>query len=272
MNISKLLILFVAVLFTTLSAQVFQLEWDYPEAVTFVGDIDNDGINEFMIGDETNQFLFYDVPTKTLKFTYNLIEIASRQEDEMMITYSHHQDYNNNGSVDLWMTAGDFYPTIIIIDVVTGQELFRADSSFAGIVADIDNDQLLELVVYHIMGNFSGYQTLVYGTNVPVTGLIAENPTTQPKSFQLEQNYPNPFNPSTTIKWEQSHTANVEITIYDNLGRKIKTLMSERKPFGTHSVVWDGTNRQGKTVASGNYFYEVSFDGTKEARKMILLK
>ena len=272
MRITIIFILSIIVLFTKVPAQVFQLEWDYPEAVTFVGDIDNDGINEFMVGDETNQLRFYDVPTKTLKFTYNLNGLASRQEDEMMVTCSHHQDYNGNGSVDLLMAAGDFFPTIIIIDIVTAQELFRADSSFAGIVADIDGDQFLELVVYHIIGNFEGEQTLVYGTNVPVTGLSPDNTPAQPKSFHLEQNYPNPFNPSTTITWGQGHAANVEITIYDNLGRKVKTLLSERKSFGTHSVVWDGTNRQGKTVASGNYFYEVSFDGTKEARKMILLK
>ena len=271
MYITKLSILFIALLLTAVSAQVFQLEWDYPAAIGFVGDIDNDGIDEFVEGDN-NELRFYDVPTKTLKYTTSLSQPGYIFDDQMLVTYSHHQDYNNNGSIDLAFDTEWIGGTKIwILDVVTNQELFSIDSSSYDIVADIDKDQLLEIVIYRWSSNFD-IHTLVYGTNVPVTGLIAENPKTQPKSFQLKQNYPNPFNPSTTIKWEQSHVADVEITIYDNLGRKVKTLLSERKPFGTHTTLWDGTDRQGKTVASGNYFYEVSFDGTKEARKMILLK
>jgi mannan endo-1,4-beta-mannosidase len=95
--------------------------------------------------------------------------------------------------------------------------------------------------------------------------------------FQLDQNYPNPFNPSTNIKFSLPEQSNIKITIYDLLGRSVKTLLSDVRPAGTYSVQWNGDNEFKYKVASGIYFYSLIAEGIDKNRftsfkKMILLK
>ncbi len=91
-------------------------------------------------------------------------------------------------------------------------------------------------------------------------------------TFQLHQNYPNPFNPSTTIAYSLENTGQVELHIYDILGRKIRELISERKTAGAYTVSWNGRNDAGAQVASGSYFYKLKVDGSQLTGKMVLIK
>lgn len=105
----------------------------------------------------------------------------------------------------------------------------------------------------------------------------ARDNITVPGSFDLEQNYPNPFNPTTTIEYIIRSTngdpiPNTVLMIYNTLGQKIKKLVDEKQVPGVHRVKWDGTDEQGKHVASGIYFYRLSRGTDGEARKMVLLK
>jgi hypothetical protein len=89
----------------------------------------------------------------------------------------------------------------------------------------------------------------------------------------LQPNYPNPFNKTTTINYSILHADNVKLIIYDMLGREIKTLVDEYQTAGAESVEWDGTDREGKRVPSGTYFYQIqSGDGNASSKKMIFLK
>lgn len=94
----------------------------------------------------------------------------------------------------------------------------------------------------------------------------------KPSEFTLSQNYPNPFNQSTKIEFTLSHSGFVSLNIYDLLGRKIRTLVSENLSSGYKSVLWDGENESGKEVASGLYFYQLKIGGFSEAKKLVLLK
>ena len=88
--------------------------------------------------------------------------------------------------------------------------------------------------------------------------LLSTNDQPQlPSEYQLFQNYPNPFNPITTIHYELPHRSDVQITIFDLLGRKVTTLTSEKQDAGYKSVIWNGTNDQGRPVSSGVYFYQI---------------
>lgn len=91
-------------------------------------------------------------------------------------------------------------------------------------------------------------------------------------SFLLHQNYPNPFNPTTTIEYQISKPSNVKINIYDITGRLIKELINDQKSIGKYSVVWNGKDNSGSTVASGNYFYQIISGDFAQVKKMILLK
>jgi len=91
-------------------------------------------------------------------------------------------------------------------------------------------------------------------------------------NFRLEQNYPNPFNPATTIEYEIPQRGNVQIIIYDILGRRIKELLNEEKSTGKYSVTWNGKDNNGISVSSGTYFYQIISGNNIQTKKMVLLK
>ena len=98
-----------------------------------------------------------------------------------------------------------------------------------------------------------------------------------PEHFALNQNYPNPFNPSTTIKFAVAKAAFTDIAVYDMLGRRISTLASEELNPGTYSVIWNGTDNSGATVASGVYYVRMAAnnaDGVNfaQVQKLLLMK
>ena len=83
--------------------------------------------------------------------------------------------------------------------------------------------------------------------------------------------YPNPFNPSTTINFSIPIESNVELSIFNIKGQKVKNLVSDDFEKGNHSVVWLGNDEAGKRVSSGIYFYKIVVDGKKELTKKCLL-
>lgn len=85
--------------------------------------------------------------------------------------------------------------------------------------------------------------------------------------FRLSQNYPNPFNPSTNINFTLPVTSQVEITVYDLLGKKVATLLNERKTAGSHTVKFDASQ-----LSSGIYFYQLKAADFTMNRKMTLIK
>ena len=89
---------------------------------------------------------------------------------------------------------------------------------------------------------------------------------------QLLQNNPNPFNPSTSIKFYLPQEEHVSITIYDELGREINTLLNERLSTGYHTVNWNGIDKLGNNAASGIYLYRLTAGEFSVTKKMILVK
>lgn len=93
-----------------------------------------------------------------------------------------------------------------------------------------------------------------------------EETTEYPTEISIS-NYPNPFNASTKIRFQVPDEAFVSVIIYDLFGRKIKTLVNERKAAGSHEVMFESGN-----IASGVYLYTLEAGSVKKTKKMILLK
>ena len=88
-----------------------------------------------------------------------------------------------------------------------------------------------------------------------------------PDKFALEQNYPNPFNPSTVISWQLAVSRYVELSVYNVLGKKVATLVSEKMDPGTHNYTFEAKN-----LASGVYYYRLSAGDFTAVKNMILIK
>jgi hypothetical protein len=93
-----------------------------------------------------------------------------------------------------------------------------------------------------------------------------------PTAITLEQNYPNPFNIETAISYSLPRACFIRLTVYDLLGREVRSLVDATQSAGPHVVVWDGCDNSGSVVASGVYFYRLESDDHAESRKMLLLK
>jgi hypothetical protein len=93
-----------------------------------------------------------------------------------------------------------------------------------------------------------------------------------PAGYSLSQNYPNPFNLSTTIEFSLPRRSDVKLAIYNVLGERIRTLISESLPAGSYRTQWNGTDKRGQTVASGVYLYELTAGEFSLHKKMVVVK
>ncbi|MBN2289097.1 MAG: T9SS type A sorting domain-containing protein, partial [Candidatus Glassbacteria bacterium] len=99
-----------------------------------------------------------------------------------------------------------------------------------------------------------------------------------PKSFSLDQNVPNPFNPSTTIRFAlpvaqvPGGAHQVRLTVYNLRGQTVDNLLEGGLEPGYYNVVWNGTDRHGKPLPSGIYFYRLQVNERVFTRKMVLIK
>lgn len=90
--------------------------------------------------------------------------------------------------------------------------------------------------------------------------------------YAISQNYPNPFNPETIIKFQLPQSSDVRLEIFNVLGQKIVTLVSDRMAAGYHKVKWDGRNSNQNLVSGGVYIYKFQASDYRRVQKMILLK
>ena len=96
---------------------------------------------------------------------------------------------------------------------------------------------------------------------------ITENPEIIPEDINLSQNFPNPFNASTMIEFSLNRAENINLKVYDILGRKIATLISGQMSAGVHRINFDASR-----FSSGYYFYKLQIGDYSETKRMMLLK
>ena len=99
-----------------------------------------------------------------------------------------------------------------------------------------------------------------------------QNEADKPSGYSLLQNYPNPFNPVTKLRYDLPENSHVNITIYDMLGRAVKTMVNQHQNAGHRSIIWDGTNDYDNTVSTGIYLYQIQAGAYTRTKKMVFLK
>ena len=92
-------------------------------------------------------------------------------------------------------------------------------------------------------------------------------PVDLPQQVTLGENYPNPFNPTTQIEFSLPRASDVQLTVYDLLGRRVAIMVDGKRQAGQHSVTFDASN-----LSSGVYIYRLKAGEYRESRKMLLVK
>lgn len=137
-----------------------------------------------------------------------------------------------------------------------------ADASFTvpnGIAATASGDTI------YISHDGDGKLRRIIGINTPTA--IETVSEAIPAKIELYQNFPNPFNPETTIRYSLTNASTVQITVYDNAGRKVETLVEAFQAPGVYETKMDASH-----LASGTYFYQLKTENFNQTRRMQLLK
>lgn len=126
-----------------------------------------------------------------------------------------------------------------------------------GIVTTV-NDSVIWAKVSH-------FSDIVGAPKANLTSVNSENNI--PTVYSLEQNFPNPFNPSTNITFNLPERSNVELKVYNILGKEVASLFKGVKEAGSHTVQFDASK-----LNSGVYIYELKTGKFTQSRKMMLIK
>ena len=106
-------------------------------------------------------------------------------------------------------------------------------------------------------------------SSVEITELVESD---EHEDWRVHQNYPNPFNSFTSIEYCLPRSSIVNLTVYNQLGQKIRTLVNEYQDGGYQRIQWDGKNDTGRLVGSGVYVYALEAGEWVESKRMLFLK
>ena len=109
-------------------------------------------------------------------------------------------------------------------------------------------------------------------SNVGPTAVEDETPGAAAPTLSGVRIAPNPFNPRTEILFTLGRANGVTVSVYDLTGRLVRTLHRGSLSRGEHVLRWDGSDEQGRRLASGSYFARIVTKTTMSTRKMLLLK
>ena len=141
-----------------------------------------------------------------------------------------------------------------------------------GAVLTGSSNKITGTVGQSLTGNINGQSNLIKSgfweqTNFLITSVEGTNDKTIPKEFRLYQNYPNPFNPSTTIKFDLPKESFTKLEVFNALGEKVSTLVSETLSPGVYNYKWDAAK-----FSSGVYFYRIVAENFIQTKKLLLVK
>ena len=105
------------------------------------------------------------------------------------------------------------------------------------------------------------------------TATVEDLAVITPEDYKLNQNYPNPFNPTTNIEFTLPVANNISLKIFNMVGQEVISLVSQSMmDAGSHSVMWNGLDKNGVQVSSGTYIYKLEYGNMSKVRQMTFMK
>jgi len=181
---------------------------------------------------------------------------------------------NNTSITVTWDPSGDDDFQYFLLERSTNTDftaneivtIEMVDTVYTDEAIDLGQEYFYRLAALDHAGNKSEYtQAMSVTLAIDPSSLI-------PDVFAMHQNYPNPFNPVTQIRYDLPEDSYVSITIYDIMGRNIKSLVNTDQTAGYRSIRWDATNDLGEPVSAGMYIYMIQAGEFRQTKKMVLLK
>ncbi len=142
---------------------------------------------------------------------------------------------------------------IIVLDLDAGKAIAVQDSSFS---VSVKEPRRLRLFV-----STPGYADR-FNEDIPL----------EPVAFALHASYPNPFTTQTEIGYQLGERITVTLSVFDMLGKRVRTLVRETQPAGAYVAQWDGKNDAGALVASGVYLYRLQAGSFADTQKLLLVR
>lgn len=158
----------------------------------------------------------------------------------------------------------------VVVTIPAGETQSGASAVLGGVELDplLPGAVTISAAIPGFISTAAASHAVFVKSHSPPTGTDAT-----PLASGLAQNIPNPFNPVTTIRYDVTFGgADVTIVVFDVAGRRVRTLVDERRPAGVFSVAWNGEDDRGQRVASGVYFYRMRAGAFVDTKKMVLLK
>ena len=222
----------------------------------------NDAPSSFALSEQDSVYITMDnFATDSISFTWD--ESIDVDGDELLYDFT--ASLIVNGQVKAEYNSSSLTIREMKIDYQSVfDEIFAAQAMFGEIEWDVSvRDSMVEVT--------SENGALTLGVNASAA-VLSINGELSPEVFSLHQNYPNPFNPVTKLRYDLPENGHVNITIYDMLGREVKTLINQTQDAGYRSVIWDATNDYGKPISAGIYLYQIQAGEYMRTKKMVLLK
>ena len=203
---------------------------------------DDRDLHVFIVEDSISTTWNYQGIGDSIDYAHNVVRVWNT---DSMFTQQGVLDYTYSGSYDFHDKPWDDnqIKIVAIIQNKVSKEVYQASQIRTNTFEFLHNES---------SGNLDG-------NNLPV-------------SFSLHQNYPNPFNPITSIQYDLPRNSMVNITIYDMMGRKVKTLANSFQNAGFKLLQWNATDEKNKPVSAGLYIYVIQAGEFKQNKKMVLLK
>ncbi len=171
----------------------------------------------------------------------------------------------------------DFSSVTLYPDFQNFLYAINLDNNTLSILCPVDPDVNYTIATIHC-NNVSQYTHctgIVNDIDYDMDIHIISNPDDfiNPITTELLGNYPNPFNPETTIRFSIARdNTPVKLQIYNTKGQLIKTLINLNYNKGYQSFIFDGTDKQGKSLGNGIYFYRLETPDKVFTNKMVILK
>ena len=208
----------------------------------------------------------WDSLTPPVAFTYNLTTPGS--QEQLGLPFGNHLDSGTNRYYAAIPLA-----EIAIGGVVTDCNGDNEDDNLQielGSLPDCNGNEILDQCDIASGGSEDADMNGIPDEcDVPTGALVAPAPSYKDARIRA---WPNPFNPGTTIEFEVPNAGPVRIDIYNAAGRYVTTLVKREFQAGRHTVIWRGTDHDGKRVPTGVYHARFSTSSTSTETKLVLLK